>query len=190
LLLGKSLNECIQEKQHPEFAELATLATSLFNAISELSDLGIIQRDIKPANVMVTGDKSRPFVLLDLGIAFQRGGTLITRESISVPGTLYYLAPEMLEANFRSNLDSRADIYTAALTVYEYATGINPFAVGHDSEFDTLYRIKKQPAPRLKESRADLPSVFCDILDQCLKKIPALRPGNPRILAKRIMDAK
>ena len=188
LLSGKSLRDVIQDGHSPNYSELVALATCLFNAITELSGLGVIHRDIKPANVMATGDSKRPFVLIDLGIAFQRGGTVFTRNAFAIPGTLYYLAPEMLDDNFRSNLDSRADVYTAALTVYEYAAGQNPFAVSHESQFDTMYRIKKVVPMKLSKIRNDLPVEFCNIIDQCLKKIPALRPANTISLAKRILE--
>ncbi len=188
LLPGKSLKDMIQDGHSPSYGELAALSVCLFNAITELSGLGIIHRDIKPANVMATGDSLRLFVLIDLGIAFQRGGTVFTRNALAIPGTLYYLAPEMLDDNFRSSLDSRADIYTAALTVYEYAVGQNPFAVSRESQFDTMYRIKKVVPTKLSKVRNDLPTDFCNIIDQCLKKIPALRPANTVALVKRISE--
>ena len=76
------------------------------------------------------------------------------------------------------------------MTVYEYAVGQNPFAVSRESQFDTMYRIKKVVPKKLNNIRNDLPIDFCNIIDQCLKKIPALRPANTVALAKRILEIK
>jgi len=82
-----------------------------------------------------------------MGIAFVVGGTRLTLDSRDVPGTLYYIAPEMLDTNFRQSLDYRADLYTIGLTLYEYATGMNPFARRDEAQYTTLYRIKHDTPP-------------------------------------------
>ncbi len=187
-LPGNSLRESINNGVRPCLKELKEAAICMLGAVSELSRLGIIHRDIKPENLMVTTIQDRKYVLLDLGIAFQVGGTLITRESMHVPGTLYYIAPEMLDAGFRNNLDSRADIYTIGLTLYEFASGQNPFMRPRDPQFTTLYRIKTvTPAP-LSTMRPDLPTELCKLIDQMIRKIPALRPSNIPMLVKRMEE--
>jgi eukaryotic-like serine/threonine-protein kinase len=128
----------------------------------------------------------RYFVLLDLGIAFQIGGTLLTRDSTRIPGTLYYIAPEMLDQKFRQNLDYRADLYTVALTLYEFASCDNPFAHRTDPQFTTLYRIKTEKPKALHALRNDLPMPFCKLIDQLLRKIPALRPANLENLIRQM----
>lgn len=151
-----------------------------------VSAKGVVHRDIKPDNVMKTNLVDRPHVLLDLGIAFHVGGTPITQDAGRIPGTPYYLAPEMLDAGFRQNLDHRADLYTIGLTLYEFATGVNPFKDASPPKFTTLYRIKTlQPKP-LQECRPDLPPDFCALVDQLMKKIPALRPAHIPTLLKRL----
>jgi serine/threonine protein kinase len=150
----------------------------LLKAVLELASINVIHRDIKPDNIIRTGNPMRPYVLLDLGIAFQLGGTRITRNSARIPGTLYYIAPEMLDQEFRQNLDYRADLYTIGLTLYEFASGDNPFAYRGDPQFTTLYRIKTQRPKPLRELRSDLPAELCRVIDQLMKKLPALRPAN------------
>ena len=186
LVAGESLRGRIQAGHHPEQAELAELGVCLLSAIDELSGLNVIHRDIKPDNVLATGMNDRPYVLLDLGIAFIIGGTRLTPDSRAILGTLYYIAPEMLDANFRQSLDYRADLYTIALTLYEYASGTNPFARRGDPQYTTLYRIKRQQPPPLASLRQDLDVTFCRLIDQLLRKLPALRPANITELIRRM----
>ena len=148
-----------------------------FSAVDELWQSNVVHRDIKPDNVMALSDDKRPYVLLDLGVAFVVGGTPLTRDPRNVHGTLYYLAPEMLEPSFRENLDLRADLYAVGLTLYEYACGANPFMRREDAQYTTIQRIYRDTPTPLHELRSDLPVEFCKMIDQLLKKRPALRPN-------------
>lgn len=183
---GETLRKMILADHRPTKEELAELAICMLKAVRELSAMNVIHRDVKPENIINTNDPVRPYVLLDLGVAFQIGGTRITRDSARIPGTLYYIAPEMLDQGFRQNLDYRADLYTIALTLYEFASGDNPFAHGSDPQFTTLYRIRTEKAKSLKELRNELPNPFCRLIDQLMRKIPALRPANFEQLIKQV----
>ena len=183
---GESLRTRIRAGHRPDVGELACLGKCLLMAIQELAGRNVIHRDIKPDNVIQTEFQDRPYVLLDLGIAFQVGGTPITQDTHRIPGTLYYIAPEMLDAGFRQNIDYRADLYAAGLTLYEYGSGEQPFARQDDPQYTTLYRIKTQTPKALQELRPDLPPAFCGLVDQLLKKLPALRPSNIGALLKRM----
>ena len=125
---GQSLRQKIKGDHKPDIAELKKLTLCLLHSIQELAEMKVVHRDIKPDNIMQTNDPKRSFLLLDFGLAFNVGGTPLTRNNRQVPGTLYYIAPEMLDTEFRQNLDHRADLYTTGLSLYEYASGVNPFA--------------------------------------------------------------
>ena len=187
---GESLRIKIKANHRPALAELTGLAGCLLHAVQELAGENIIHRDIKPDNIIGTGQAARPYVLLDLGIAFQVGGTQITRNTAHIPGTLYYIAPEMLDAGFRQNLDYRADLYTIGLTLYEYGTGDNPFAHPKDPQYTTLYRIKTETPKPMAGLRPDLPPAFCELVEQLMKKLPALRPANIPSLLKRMEELR
>ncbi len=126
---------------------------------------------------------------MDLGIAFIVGGTRYTRDSAVVPGTLYYIAPEMLDVNFRQNLDYRADLYTVGLVLYEFSSAIQPFAKREDP-YTTLYRIKTMRPDPLHTLRNDLPENFCRLVDQLIKKRPAIRPANIELLLEKLEDIR
>ena len=183
---GNSLRQMIRNDHRPTKDELVELGICMIGVVRELAAMNIIHRDIKPDNIIKTDDQKRPFVLLDLGIAFQIGGTRLTQDSRRIPGTLYYIAPEMLDQGFRQSLDYRADLYAIALTSYEFASGDNPFAHRDDPQFTTLYRIKTEKPRPLGKLRDDLPTSLCKLVDQLLKKIPALRPANFERLIKQM----
>ncbi|MFC1816535.1 serine/threonine-protein kinase [Thermodesulfobacteriota bacterium] len=183
---GETLREMILTGHRPMKEEMTELAICMFKVVSELSGMNVIHRDIKPDNIIKNNDPKRPYVLLDLGIAFQIGGSRLTRDSARIPGTLYYIAPEMLDQSFRQSLDYRADLYTIALTLYEFASGDNPFAHRDDPQFTTLYRIKTIKPKPLQELRDDLPTPMCKLIDQLMRKIPALRPANIEKLIKQV----
>jgi len=185
LVEGQSLRQIIETGHRPSDKELASLGMCLISVVVELEKLETIHRDIKPENVIKTCDPRRPFILLDLGIAFVVGGTNLTRDALLIPGTRPYLAPEMLNFDFRRTLDYRADLYTIGLTLYEYASGINPFSVPGDPQ-TTLFHIKYSNPQPLSGLRPDLDRNFCEIVDQLMRKLPALRPANLTLLIKRM----
>lgn len=167
----------------PPETELKALATTLLTAIKELWEYRIIHRDIKPCNVIKMAAPSRQFVLLDLGIAYSRVDTPLTHGW--TPATHRYFAPEMANPAFRESLDYRADLYTTALTVYEYAAKKHPLAKDFEDPMMTVTRAVKEIPPSLKTFRSDLSDDFCDLIDTMLNKVPALRPGNIQMLMKR-----
>lgn len=187
---GPDLRVLIKQQWKPQEGELRVLFVSLLKAIQQLWTLPgrFIHRDIKPDNVIRLGQPVRPFVLLDLGIAFAVLETSLTvdpRHRLP-PGTLPYLAPEMLQPNFRDTIDYRSDLYAAALTIYECAAGHHPFAKRPEDLVTTLSRVLSESSPPLETVRNDLSKRFCQLVDSMLKKIPALRPANLNLLIRQL----
>lgn len=184
---GNTLRELTKQSVRPSEEDLRSLFISLLKAIRELWSLNVIHRDIKPDNVMNLNRRDRSYVLLDLGIAFSINDTPLTFNGANrLPGTYRYLAPEMLQPGFRESLDFRSDIYSAALTIYEYAAGQHPLAKSRDDLIATLSRIVRESPKSLGEYRADLSPFFIGTIDQMLKKIPALRPSNINMLIDKL----
>ena len=186
-IIGKDLMKLIKEDgPRPNENELRALLLTLLKAIRALWRKGIIHRDIKPANIMKTDDPTRPFILMDLGIAFAIDETGITGNTAAIPATIKYIAPEMLFRGFRNTIDWRSDLYSAGLSVYEYAAFSHPLARGSDDPGTTLYNALKKTPKSLKEMRQDLDGKFCNLIDQMLKKKQALRPSNIELLIKNL----
>jgi serine/threonine protein kinase len=163
--------------QKPTEAEAKRLMLALLRAIEELwTQHKTIHRDIKPDNIIKIGMSDRPFVLLDLGIAFALFGTALTRDGM--PCTPRYMAPEMASPTFRRDADYRTDLYTAALTVFEFSAQAHPLAKTKDDLIQTVSRALRQPPRSLKKDRPDFSDSFCATIDQMLKKKPMLRPSD------------
>lgn len=164
----------------PTEVELRLLFRCLLTAIGEMWGNGYIHRDIKPKNVMKTGDDRRPFVLLDLGIAHSVRETSLTYNPTGrLPLATYrYMAPERAYPDQRENLDYRSDLYSAAVTIYEYASRHHPITDRPGDPMETISRIVHLPTQALEHWRPDLSAEFRQLVDQSLKKRPGLRPGN------------
>ncbi|MCA9394292.1 MAG: protein kinase [Candidatus Omnitrophica bacterium] len=192
---GKNLSEVIKRPNHkPAENELKELLRCLFSIVKVLwSKFKAVHRDIKPQNIIKTAQAERPFVLLDLGIAFVTEGTNLTVNASGrlPPATLKYIAPEMLiSSDFRDKLDYRSDLYSAALTIYEYAAGKHPIIENiSDALTPTIRAMNKNPQS-LSKARPDLSIEFCETIDQYLKKTPALRPANIDMVLKRMGGKK
>lgn len=185
---GLDLWKLIGTAQQSTESEIKTLCICLLLAIKEMWRNNYIHRDIKPCNVIKTNNPDRPFVLLDLGIAFAVDETAVTANPNRIVATHRYIAPEFLQPGFREHLDYRADIYTTALTVFEYAAKQHPLAESGDDQLLTWSRALNQPPKPLKNLRPDLSLDFCQLIDQLLKKKPALRPSNIDGLIRRIQE--
>jgi eukaryotic-like serine/threonine-protein kinase len=187
LVPGDSLGHIIRHHgAKPDETESRRLMLTLLRAIEELWGAHrTVHRDIKPDNVMRTGDPVRPFVLLDLGIAYGLYDTALTHDHGMGPFTPRYMAPEIARPDFRQNIDFRTDLYTTGLTVFEYSSQLHPLAQTRDDLVATISRAILQPPRPLKQDRPEFGDAFCALVDQMLKKKPMLRPSN---LAALIAD--
>ncbi len=191
LISGSDLWQIIKSNnKKPGEKEICILFITLLKAIKTLWSKGYIHRDIKPANVMKTADPKRPFILMVLGIAFSIQDTALTFNAADrlPPATFRYIDPEMLNPSFRDSIDFRSDLYTAAMTVYEYASFSHPLARNSDDLVTTFSRALKQPPKKLSEQRKDLSPVLCTFVDQMLKKKRALRPANLDTVLSKLED--
>jgi len=187
MLPGRDLEAVIAAGIQPTEAEIKALLSCLVEAIQSLwSQHRVVHRDIKPANIFATGLSARPFVLLDLGIAYNVDEPGLTVNPSIIPATPLYMAPEMLDPNFRETLSYRADLYSAAVTTFEFATGTHPLAKTGDYMAKTLTRILHQDPIRLAALRPDLSPSLSSLIDQLMKKSPSLRPGNLSLILKQL----
>lgn len=188
LLQGKDLKAVIAEGKKPTEGEVKGLLRCLVEAIQALwKQKHTVHRDIKPANIFATGDEERPFVILDLGIAYNVLEAGLTLDPRNIPATPLYMAPEMLDPNFRDSLSYRADLYAAGLTVFEFASGgTHALAKKGDDYARTITRVLHQEPNRLKDFRPDLSPKLTALIDQLIRKKPSLRPGNLPLILKQL----
>ncbi len=130
----------------------------------------IIHRDIKPANIKVTPDGT--VKIMDLGLALPKEATRVTADGMVI-GTPAYLSPEQAQG---LNLDSRTDIYSMGVVIYELATGHLPFDA--DEIPALLLQQVKQPPPPPRLIVPDLPVELERLILKCLEKNPVRRYQN------------
>lgn len=186
---GSNLSQLIRTARAaitlPDEAELKTLMRAGLRTIQELWKHGYIHRDIKPLNVIKLDDPVRPFVFLDLGIAFSVVEPSLTPNPAMAHGTVPYMAPEMFNPDFRQNVDFRSDLYSLAVTVYQYGSHRHPILERPENDYQTVSRLLRERAKPLRSVAPVLSTPFCSMIDQMLRKQPALRPSNiPAMLAQ------
>lgn len=185
-LPGAPLKRAVTQPPSMIFSELWTLFRDILFLIEDLSLKGYLHRDIKPENIMQTEDAGRPYVALDMGIAYKMDATQLTR-GLTPPGTTRYMPPELLQPGYRDVMDFRCDVYSLGLSVYELASGIHPYAPYPEQKSATVYRVMNVKPQKLEELRPDLPTQFCRIVDRCMKKNIALRYGQIDLL-KQVLE--
>jgi tRNA A-37 threonylcarbamoyl transferase component Bud32 len=160
--------------------ERLELFTAVCHAVQHAHQKGVVHRDLKPANILVTvvDGRGAPKVI-DFGVAKAVAGRL-TDESLStqfgaVIGTLEYMSPE--QAGFAGeDVDTRADIYSLGVILYELLTGLRPIDAGrlHKAAFGEMIRIIQEEEPSKPSTRLST--------EQASQSLAALRQTEPRKL--------
>jgi predicted ATPase/signal transduction histidine kinase len=150
-----------------ELKQFLRVAIALAAALSRLHERGIIHKDIKPANVMVS-QASDEVWLTGFGIATDssRERQAPTPPQI-IAGTLAYMAPEQTGRMNRS-IDSRSDLYSLGVTLYQMLTSALPFTASDPVEW-VYCHIARQPSPP-EERRKDVPAALSAIVLKLLAK--------------------
>ncbi|MDI1477829.1 serine/threonine-protein kinase [Polyangium sp. y55x31] len=161
-------------------------------ALHEAHRLGLIHRDIKPGNIMVTTAEDgsfKPYVV-DFGLAREVSSSSGETLNNAIVGTPSYMSPEQAEGN-TTLLDRRTDVYSLGATLYELVAGRTPF-VGANA-MSILTKVILEDAPALASIRRGVPAELETIVMTCLQRDPSRRYESARALGddlQRFLDGE
>src|SRR5579864_5932216 len=167
---GRSLQEHIVGRVL-DSDEISKLGIQIAEALSAAHSKGVVHRDVKPGNIVVTA--SGPVKVLDFGLAKLIGSQGITAstktltETHAVTGTLPYMSPEQLRGR---EVDARTDIYALGAVLYEMATGRRPFNVEISPQL--IDDILNSPPPLPHDVNPRISIKLEEIILKCLEKDP------------------
>jgi eukaryotic-like serine/threonine-protein kinase len=164
---GITLRDRLDLGQPMSVAEMIRVACDLLDALDHAHRHGIIHRDVKPANVVLSPEGA---ILLDFGIAravAASGTDQLTRSGIAV-GTSSYMSPEQIAAV--ADIDHRCDLYSLGCVLYECLSGEPPFV--NRNEAVVLQLHLTQAAPDVRNLRPDTPTELALAVLKAMAKTP------------------
>ena len=163
---GQSLRKKI-ESGPLELDEVLRIALQIAEGLQKAHKKGVMHRDIKSANIMVTEEGQAK--IMDFGLARVTGGTLVTQEGMTM-GTVTYMSPEQARGE---KVDHRTDIWSLGVVMYEMLTGQLPFKGEHEQAI--VYSILKEKPEPITDIKADVPVSIVEVVSKALEKDPGRR---------------
>src|SRR2546421_8601751 len=184
LVKGVPITKYCDEHRLTPRERLGLFAT-VCQAVQHAHQKGIIHRDLKPTNVLVAAYDGKPVVkVIDFGVAKALGERLTERTLVTgfggVIGTLEYMSPEQAEFN-ALDVDTRTDIYSLGVLLYELLTGTTPLSRERLSQAGVSEALRL-----IREEQPPKPSTQLSALKQSLASISAQRRLEPAKLRKEI----
>lgn len=164
---GRELHEIVREQHDVPLHDAVNYATQIASGLNAAHEKGVIHRDIKSSNVMVTADGQ--VKIMDFGLAKIRGGQHLTESGLTV-GTVAYMSPEQARGE---QVDHRTDIWSFGVLLYEMISGELPFK--GDYEQAIIYSILNEDVPPISDTKGDVSAALEKIAIRCLEKDPVVR---------------
>jgi uncharacterized protein (TIGR02145 family) len=163
---GRTLDKMIGEEVGPiPYEKALILFEQILNGVSYAHQNGVIHRDLKPGNIIITKDNK--VKITDFGIAKIEGGGSHTKTGTKM-GTLYYMSPEQIRGE---RVDERSDIYSLGITLYEMLAGRLPFERKQGaSDFVVMNQIVNEEIKDPREYYPYIPKELVKVIYKAISK--------------------
>ncbi len=181
LVDGHTLREYLNERGKIAVADGIKFLLPVLSALGAAHRLGIVHRDVKPENILVS--KEGRIKITDFGLA--KGamiGSTMTAESSVILGSVSYLSPEQVS---RGIADSRSDVYSAAITAFEIFTGTKPFE--GEEPIQIAFMHVNSRVPRISSLIPDVPKALDDLIFAATSVDPDERPRDCQIFHSQLL---
>lgn len=171
---GESLDERLAREGPLPVDEALRIACEVADALAEAHSLGVVHRDIKPGNILLSG--GRHVCVADFGLAravFSASNRRLTATGVAI-GSPSYMSPEQIEEG--EKVDARSDLYSLGCVLYEMLAGRPPFD-GASVQSVLSGHLLERPAP-LRSLRPEIPPPVTGIVRRLLAKSPGERPQS------------
>jgi serine/threonine-protein kinase len=165
---GSDLKQAIRDSGGLEPLRTSAIVDQVASALDAAHARGLVHRDVKPANVLLTRDDHA--YVSDFGLTKRAVSVSGLTETGQLIGTIDYVAPEQIKGD---PVDHRADVYSLGCLLFECLTGHAPYP--RDIEVGVLWAHVETPPPSLTEERSDLPPEVDDVVALAMAKDPAER---------------
>jgi serine/threonine-protein kinase len=181
LVDGHTLREYLNERGKIAVADGIKFLLPVLSALGAAHRLGIVHRDVKPENILVS--KEGRIKITDFGLA--KGamiGSTMTAESSVILGSVSYLSPEQVS---RGIADSRSDVYSAAITAFEIFTGTKPFE--GEEPIQIAFMHVNSRVPRISSLIPEVPKALDDLIFAATSVDPDERPRDCQIFHSQLL---
>ena len=168
---GTELGALIQRDSPVEPARAARFAAQIASALEVAHEKGLVHRDVKPSNVIVTSEDH--VYLTDFGLTKRAESASGLTGAAQMMGTIDYVAPEQIEGG---EPNPRGDVYGLACLLYEILAGAAPFA-GEVGGMAKMWAHLNAEPPSAREQRPDVPPALDDLIRRGMAKRPDERPS-------------
>ncbi|MEA2448216.1 MAG: hypothetical protein QOG63_148 [Thermoleophilaceae bacterium] len=165
---GTDLRALIAQRGKLDSATTATVISQVAAALDAAHAHGLVHRDVKPANVLISGgDGNLHAYLTDFGLTKHTASESGMTKTGMFVGTLDYIAPEQLQGG---KLDARADVYALGCVLYQALTGNVPYP--RDTDPAKIWAHMSEPPPSVTQGHGDVPPQFEDVVRRAMAKDP------------------
>ena len=182
LVEGSTLRDFLNENGPMSVEQTIQFITPVLSALAAAHLIGIIHRDVKPENILISKDGR--IKVADFGLA--RNMTMaqtMTAESSVVLGSVSYLSPEQVQ---RGIADARSDVYAIGIVLFEMLLGKKPY--DGETPIQIAYRHVNDRIPNVKEFKSDIPEMIADLIFQATAPNPDQRPKDAEQLLSKVRD--